>query len=62
MIFSIAEQIEELSARLTLHPRDVILTGTPAGVGMSRGIFLKRGQRVRLWIENIGELHHGFSE
>jgi 2-keto-4-pentenoate hydratase/2-oxohepta-3-ene-1,7-dioic acid hydratase in catechol pathway len=61
MIFSIAEQIEEISARVTLNPGDVILTGTPAGVGMSRGIFLKPGQRLRLWIQDIGELHHSFS-
>ena len=61
MIFTVAEQIEELSARITLHPGDVILTGTPSGVGMSRNIFLKSGQRLRLWIENIGELHHGFN-
>ena len=61
MIYSVAEQIEELTARLTLHPGDVILTGTPAGVGMSRNIFLKPKQTVRLWIEKIGELHHSFS-
>ena len=61
MIFSIAEQIEELSARLTLHPGDLILTGTPSGVGMTRNVFLKPGQQLRLWIEKIGELHHGFS-
>jgi 2-keto-4-pentenoate hydratase/2-oxohepta-3-ene-1,7-dioic acid hydratase in catechol pathway len=62
MIFSIGEQIEEITARLTLHPGDLILTGTPSGVGMSRGIFLKPGQQLRLWIEDIGELQHGFSE
>jgi 2-keto-4-pentenoate hydratase/2-oxohepta-3-ene-1,7-dioic acid hydratase in catechol pathway len=61
MIFSVAEQIEELSARVTLNPGDVILTGTPSGVGMQRNVFLKSGQRLRLWIEKIGELHHGFS-
>jgi 2-keto-4-pentenoate hydratase/2-oxohepta-3-ene-1,7-dioic acid hydratase in catechol pathway len=62
MIFSIAEQIEEISARVTLHPGDVILTGTPSGVGMSRGVFLKPGQQLRLYIEHVGELHHGFSK
>jgi 2-keto-4-pentenoate hydratase/2-oxohepta-3-ene-1,7-dioic acid hydratase in catechol pathway len=61
MIFSIAEQIEEISARVTLHPGDVILTGTPAGVGMSRGVFLKPGQQLRLSIEHVGELRHGFT-
>ena len=61
MIYSIAEQIEELSARVTLHPGDLILTGTPSGVGISRNIYLKPKQSIRLWIEAIGELRHGFS-
>jgi 2-keto-4-pentenoate hydratase/2-oxohepta-3-ene-1,7-dioic acid hydratase in catechol pathway len=61
MIFSVAEQIEELSKRVTLHPGDLILTGTPSGVGMGRNIFLRSGQSVRLWIEKIGELRHGFT-
>lgn len=59
MIFSIAEQIEEISARVTMHPGDVVLTGTPAGVGMASGMYLKPGQQVRLWIQNIGYLEHG---
>jgi 2-keto-4-pentenoate hydratase/2-oxohepta-3-ene-1,7-dioic acid hydratase in catechol pathway len=61
MIFSVAEQIEEISARVTLHPGDVILTGTPSGVGMGRGRFLKSGEQLRLWIQDIGELRHGFT-
>lgn len=61
MIFDIGEQIEEISARATMHPGDVILTGTPSGVGMTRGRFLKPGERLRLWIEGIGELNHGFA-
>jgi 2-keto-4-pentenoate hydratase/2-oxohepta-3-ene-1,7-dioic acid hydratase in catechol pathway len=56
MLFSIAEQISYLSSRLTLHPGDVILTGTPAGVGMETGECLNHGDRVRVEIENIGEL------
>jgi 2-keto-4-pentenoate hydratase/2-oxohepta-3-ene-1,7-dioic acid hydratase in catechol pathway len=56
MIFSLAEQIEHLSSRITLQPGDVILTGTPAGVGAARGEFLKAGDVVRLWIEKIGTL------
>jgi 2-keto-4-pentenoate hydratase/2-oxohepta-3-ene-1,7-dioic acid hydratase in catechol pathway len=56
MIFTLAEQIEHLSSRVTLQPGDVILTGTPAGVGAARPEFLKAGDVVRLWIENIGTL------
>jgi 2-keto-4-pentenoate hydratase/2-oxohepta-3-ene-1,7-dioic acid hydratase in catechol pathway len=56
MIFNLAEQIAHLSARLTLHPGDLILTGTPAGVGMGRGEFLKAGDVVKIWIEGIGSI------
>jgi len=58
MIFDTAEQIAMLSTRVTLQPGDVVLTGTPAGVGMGRKRFLKPGERLRLWIEGIGDLHH----
>ena len=58
LIFSIAEQIETLSAHRTLYPGDLILTGTPAGVGMGRRRFLQSGESVRLWIEGIGEFTH----
>jgi len=56
MIFSTAEQIAHLSTRITLHPGDLILTGTPAGVGMARNEFLKAGDEVKVWIERIGTL------
>ena len=58
MIFDTAEQIAMLSSRVTLQPGDLVLTGTPAGVGMGRKRFLKSGERVRLWIEDIGEFSH----
>jgi 2-keto-4-pentenoate hydratase/2-oxohepta-3-ene-1,7-dioic acid hydratase in catechol pathway len=58
MIFTTAEQIAHLSTRVTLQPGDLILTGTPAGVGMGRGRFLKAGESVRLWVEGIGELRN----
>lgn len=56
LIFNIEEQIEYLSARLTLRPGDLIATGTPSGVGRPRGIFLQPGDTVRLTIGGIGEL------
>jgi 2-keto-4-pentenoate hydratase/2-oxohepta-3-ene-1,7-dioic acid hydratase in catechol pathway len=55
MIFTLAEQIEQLSAGMTLHPGDIILTGTPPA---SRGEFLKAGDVVKLWIEKIGEIEN----
>jgi 2-keto-4-pentenoate hydratase/2-oxohepta-3-ene-1,7-dioic acid hydratase in catechol pathway len=56
MIFNINEQIADLSRNFTLHPGDVILTGTPAGVGAGRGEFLKKGDVVRIKIAGLGEL------
>ncbi len=56
MIFNLAEQIAQLSSGMTLHPGDIILTGTPAGVGSARGEFLKPGDVVKIWIEKIGTL------
>jgi 2-keto-4-pentenoate hydratase/2-oxohepta-3-ene-1,7-dioic acid hydratase in catechol pathway len=56
LIFNVVEQIAHLSEKITLHPGDVILTGTPAGVGAGRGEFLKSGDEVRIIIERIGEL------
>jgi 2-keto-4-pentenoate hydratase/2-oxohepta-3-ene-1,7-dioic acid hydratase in catechol pathway len=56
MIFGVAEQIAWLSSRVTLHPGDVILTGTPAGVGMATGRFLRAGDDVRVRIERLGEM------
>lgn len=58
MIFDTAEQIVMLTSRVTLYPGDVILTGTPAGVGNPRKRFLQPGETVKLWIEHIGEFSH----
>jgi 2-keto-4-pentenoate hydratase/2-oxohepta-3-ene-1,7-dioic acid hydratase in catechol pathway len=54
MIFSLAEQIAHLSAGITLYPGDIILTGTPAGVGAGRNEFLRPGDTVKIEIEKIG--------
>jgi 2-keto-4-pentenoate hydratase/2-oxohepta-3-ene-1,7-dioic acid hydratase in catechol pathway len=56
LIFDVKEQISHLSSRLTLHPGDVILTGTPSGVGAARKEFLKPGDKVTAWVEKIGTL------
>lgn len=56
MVHSIAEQIAYLSRHVTLQPGDVIATGTPAGVGMPRGEFLKPGDEVRIEIAGCGTL------
>ena len=56
MIFSIAEQIARASEIMTLDPGDVILTGTPAGVGVPKGTFLEVGDRIDAEIAGIGTL------
>jgi 2-keto-4-pentenoate hydratase/2-oxohepta-3-ene-1,7-dioic acid hydratase in catechol pathway len=60
MIFDIREQIADLSARMTLLPGDIILTGTPAGVGNGRGEYLKSGDVVTIRIEHLGEISNRF--
>lgn len=56
MIFPLAEQIAIASRIMVLHPGDVILTGTPAGVGAPRQDWLKAGDRVEAEIAGIGVL------
>ena len=62
MIFKIDELIAEISRFVTLEPGDVILTGTPAGVGkgMKPPTFLRKGDSVKVSIEGIGTLVNKF--
>lgn len=58
MIFSVAEIIAHLSTLFTLHPGDVISTGTPPGVGMGmkpRPVYLKEGDVMELTIAGLGQ-------
>ncbi|MEQ8175532.1 MAG: fumarylacetoacetate hydrolase family protein [Syntrophomonadaceae bacterium] len=58
MIFDIPYIINDLSKGLTLKPGDIICTGTPSGVGMGFDPprFLKNGDVVECYIQNIGSL------
>jgi 2-keto-4-pentenoate hydratase/2-oxohepta-3-ene-1,7-dioic acid hydratase in catechol pathway len=56
MIFTIAEQIAHLSSGITLYPGDLIMTGTPAGVGAGKGKFLNPGDVVNMEIADIGSM------
>ena len=60
MIFSVAKLISLASEFMTLEPGDVVVTGTPAGVGFARNppIFLKDGDDVEVTIEKIGTLRN----
>ncbi|MGE7917540.1 fumarylacetoacetate hydrolase family protein [Viridibacillus sp. NPDC093762] len=62
MIFTIEEIISEISRLVTLEPGDVILTGTPAGVGkgMNPPTYLSSGDVVKVSIEGIGTLVNRF--
>ena len=58
MIFSVAELVAFLSTGMTLVPGDVIITGTPPGVGMARDpqLWMKPGDEVSIEIEGLGTL------
>lgn len=60
MIFSIPQLVSELSRALTLVPGDILLTGTPQGVGYARTppLFLKPGDEVVVSSSRLGELRN----
>jgi 2-keto-4-pentenoate hydratase/2-oxohepta-3-ene-1,7-dioic acid hydratase in catechol pathway len=51
MIFSMEEIVSYISSVMTLFPQDLILTGTPSGVGP-----VQKGDVIRIEIEGIGEI------
>ena len=58
MIFTVAQIISHLSQLMTLHPGDVITTGTPPGVGMGmkpEPVYLKPGDVMELEISGLGK-------
>jgi len=58
MIFSVARLVSYISGFMSLHPGDIISTGTPPGIGMGQKpqpIFLRPGNHVRLGIAGLGE-------
>jgi acylpyruvate hydrolase len=60
MVFSVAKLVSILSSFMTLKPGDVIVTGTPSGVGLARKppLWMKPGDVVEVEIENIGVLRN----
>lgn len=61
MIFGVAELLSYTSHYMTLVPGDVVLTGTPSGVGFARSpqVFLRDGDRVEVSCDAIGVLANG---
>jgi len=58
MIYDIRAQIAYLSTVMTLEPGDVIATGTPAGVGIVTGSFMKDGDVVRVEVDGLGYIEN----
>lgn len=58
MIYNIYDQIAYLSTVMTLEPGDILATGTPAGVGIATGQFLKAGDVIRVEIEGLGAIEN----
>ena len=56
LIFSVPVLVEYLSRMMTLHAGDLIFTGTPEGVGLATGNYLRSGDVVRTTIAGLGEL------
>lgn len=64
MIWGVAETIKLITECMTLEPGDVIIMGTPAGVGQARTppVWMKHGDIVEIEIENIGVLSNAIED
>jgi 2-keto-4-pentenoate hydratase/2-oxohepta-3-ene-1,7-dioic acid hydratase in catechol pathway len=58
LLWPIGAIVSAVSQFVTLQPGDVILTGTPAGVGMTRGQYLAAGDDVTVEVDVVGELRN----
>jgi 2-keto-4-pentenoate hydratase/2-oxohepta-3-ene-1,7-dioic acid hydratase in catechol pathway len=56
LIFGPAELVAWLSRTMTLRPGDIVATGTPAGVGAPKGLFLRDGNTVEVEVAGVGTL------
>jgi 2-keto-4-pentenoate hydratase/2-oxohepta-3-ene-1,7-dioic acid hydratase in catechol pathway len=64
MIFDVATLVAEISEAITLSPGDVIVTGTPSGVGLARTppVWMKAGDLCEVEIEGVGLLSNPITE
>ena len=58
LMFNCFDLVEHLSTAFTLEPGDLILTGTPGGVGVVEGKFLKQGDVVKVEIDELGYIEN----
>ncbi len=58
LIFGVAETVAWLSRTITLVPGDIIATGTPAGIGGLKGIFLRDGDTIEVEVEGLGAVRN----
>ncbi|MFJ6726238.1 fumarylacetoacetate hydrolase family protein [Streptomyces sp. NPDC091281] len=58
MVLDIPTLVSQASALVTLEPGDLVVTGTPAGVGAARGTFLEPGDSVEVDIPGVGTLRN----
>ncbi len=60
MVFGVAKLVSYLSQTMTLLPGDLLLTGTPPGVGAGRDpqVFIRSGDKLKVTIAGVGELHN----
>ena len=58
MIFGVAEVVAFVSQAITLEPGDLIITGTPAGVGAFRDppVWLQPGDEITIEIDGVGSI------
>jgi acylpyruvate hydrolase len=63
LIFGVPELVAFIAETCTLCPGDLILTGTPSGVGLAQDppAFLSSGDVVRIEIEGLGAIEHGIA-
>jgi 2-keto-4-pentenoate hydratase/2-oxohepta-3-ene-1,7-dioic acid hydratase in catechol pathway len=64
MIFPVAESIAYVTQGMTLEPGDIIMTGTPSGVGLARKppVWMKAGDICEIEIEGIGVLSNAIAD
>ena len=58
LLWPVDEMVANISSFMQLYPGDVIATGSPAGVGLETGKYLRSGDKVRIEVEGIGVLEN----